>query len=100
MLHNFSVRDNPNGRHYHYYIYGLERACELNRVALLGNRDWYFEGASMLLGLLDGGSAGGFRRGPARVSRGLFQGDLTGTCFSVLFLKISAPPLPVITGKR
>ena len=25
-----------------YYLYGLERACELNQVALLGDRDWYF----------------------------------------------------------
>ena len=88
MLNNFSVRKNKHGHGFHfYYLYGLERACELGQVALIGHRDWYFEGSIMLLGMQD--------------HRGAFRGaTLPGNCFAVLFLKQAAPPLPVITGKR
>jgi hypothetical protein len=87
LLHNFSVRSNKNHRaHYYYYMYGLERACELGQVRLLGDRDWYFEGATMLLELQQGG--GQFR-----------NGGLHDICFAILFLKLAAPPLPVITPR-
>ena len=88
MLNNFSVRKNKHGRSFHfYYLYGLERACELGQVALIGNRDWYFEGSIMLIGL--------------QQRTGNFTGaDLAANCFAVLFLKVAAPPLPVLTGKR
>ncbi len=88
MFNNFSVRKNKHGHGFHfYYLYGLERACELGQVALIGHRDWYFEGSIMLLGMQNG--------------RGVFGGAaLPGNCFAVLFLKQAAPPLPVITGKR
>ncbi|MBK8977335.1 MAG: hypothetical protein IPM29_15595 [Planctomycetes bacterium] len=33
----------------YYYLYGLERACELSGVALLDGRDWYYEGALTLI---------------------------------------------------
>ena len=114
MLHDFSVRINRNnGRHYHYYLYGLERACEINQVALLGHRDWYFEGANILVATQiepgadiagaggrapgRGGVAGGGRRsGPG----GFLGASLPQTCMAILFLKQSAPPLPVITPGR
>lgn len=88
MLHEFSVRTNKNnGRHYHYYLYGLERACEINQIALLGDRDWYFEGATILV--------------ESQNRRGSFRGaELPQTCFAIPFLKQSAPPLPAITGRR
>ena len=88
MLNNFSVRKNKHGHGFHfYYLYGLERACELGFVALIGHRDWYFEGSIMLMGMQGG--------------RGVFAGaTLSGNCFAVLFLKQAAPPLPVITGSR
>jgi hypothetical protein len=90
LLYNFSVRSNKNHRaHYYYYLYGLERACELSQVRLLGNRDWYFEGATMLLEL---------QRKVRR--RGQFRsGSLHDTCFAILFLKLASPPLPVITPR-
>lgn len=88
MLENFSVRKNKHGHGFHfYYLYGLERACELGQIALIGHRDWYFEGSIMLLGMQN--------------AQGAFRGaDLPGNCFAVLFLKQAAPPLPVITGNR
>jgi hypothetical protein len=85
MLQNFSVRDNPNFRsHYFYYMYGLERAAELAQVALIGERDWYFEGATMLIRM--------------QKKNGAFAG-LVDNCFAVLFLKQAAPPLPTFSGR-
>ena len=85
MLTNFSVRDNPKFHaHYFYYMYGLERAAELAQVALIGDRDWYFEGATMLIKM--------------QAKNGNF-GRLVDNCFAVLFLKQAAPPLPTLTGR-
>ena len=37
MLNNFSVRKNKHGHAFHfYYLYGLERACELGQIATVG----------------------------------------------------------------
>ena len=123
MLDEFSVRTNRHtGKHYHYYLYGLERACEINQIALLGHRDWYFEGANMLIenqnkgsaeraDVADGGAGGGAGGGGRGVRRGGFGGGgragpgsfrgagLPQTCMAILFLKQSAPPLPVLTGR-
>ena len=91
LLDNFSLRSNKHrlgyGFHF-YYLYGIERACELGQVALIGDRDWYFEGSVMILGMLDPRS--GY----------LPAGTLYSTCFAILFLKQAAPPLPAITGGR
>jgi len=107
LLHNFSVRSNKNHRgHYYYYMYGLERACELSQVRLLGNHDWYFEGATMLLELQTGGArpvadGDGPRGGRGRGGGGgqFRNGGLHDTCFAILFLKLASPPLPVITPR-
>ena len=84
---NFSVRHNPgpHGSRSHwqlYYLYGLERACELNQVALLADRDWYFEGA---LRLCSEQRADGT------------WGSWVDTAFGLLFLKKTA--LPAVTGR-
>ena len=93
---HFSLRCNPgfaqqwHNRRY-YYLYGVERACEFSRVALLQGRDWYYEGAMLLLAW--------------QAKSGEFTGDVhshTGgidnTAFALLFLKKAA--LPVFTGNR
>jgi hypothetical protein len=86
LHHHFDVRHNvPVGGWYYYYRYGLERAAELAQIALIGNRDWYFEGAEMILGLQKAG--------------GGFHGQLEDACFAILFLKQASPPLPAITGR-
>jgi hypothetical protein len=84
---NFSVRRNPGPpdhwtHWYYYYLYGLERTCELNQVALLGDVDWYFEGALQLL---------------LQQRRDGSWGNLPDDCFGLLFLKKAA--LPAITGR-
>ncbi|MEY4672554.1 MAG: hypothetical protein RL148_338 [Planctomycetota bacterium] len=89
----FSVRYAPgfvgrNHRNFYYYMYGLERACELAGVARLQGRDWYFEGAMALLEHQQ-------RNGSFRIevqNGGLFD----ATCFAVLFLKKAT--LPAVSG--
>lgn len=89
----FSVRCAPgfvgrNHRNFYYYLYGLERACELAGVARLQGRDWYYEGAMALLEHQQ-------RNGSFRIESqngGLFD----ATCFAVLFLKKAT--LPAISG--
>lgn len=86
---HFDVRSNP-GRPFDYdfwrsyWLYGLERACELGQVARLGERDWYFEGASLLLAMHE--------------ANGDFEpGDEVDDCFALLFLEKAA--VPVSTGR-
>ena len=85
LAENFTVTLNPPkaNRHHYYYLYGLERACELNGTAMINGRRWYFEGADYLLGEQG-------KHGP--------WANLVDTCFAILFLKKAAPP--VITGGR
>ncbi len=55
---NFSVRRNPGRRgmghvwHY-YYLYGLERVGRLTARRLIGDHDWYREGAEFLVAQQD-----------------------------------------------
>ncbi len=69
---------------YLYYMYGLERAGILGRFRFLGPKDWYEEGAEVLLRL--------------QMPQGSF-GPLHDTCFGLLFLKraTSRYATPVIT---
>jgi len=54
LARNFSVRRNPGRRgmghvwHY-YYLYGLERVGRLTAHRLIGQHDWYREGAEFLV---------------------------------------------------
>ena len=82
-----TVRHNPRPTHgdasWHlYYLYGLERACELNQVALIAGRDWYTEGAIQLIATQQPDGS---------------WGDEVSTAFGLLFLKKTA--LPAITGR-
>lgn len=50
----FNVRHHPGAierqqQWFYYYLYGLERAALLSGVALIQDRDWYFEGAMVLV---------------------------------------------------
>ncbi len=91
----FSVRSNPGfaeraDHHWYYWLYGLERSCELASVARLQDRDWYYEGALQLLAQQQ--SNGSFRAEHA--SSLLFD----TTCFAVLFLAKSTAAAAV-TGR-
>lgn len=87
MQRNPTPRGNPTQHHvgpaWHlYYLYGLERACELNQVAWLGGRDWYVEGAMQLVATQrPDGSWGSF----------------ADTAFGLLFLMKAS--LPAVTGR-
>ena len=73
----------------YYYLYGLERTCVLSGVQTINDRDWYFEGAMMLIGLQsDDGTWPVEGRGDTVIER---------TAMAVLFLKKAS--LPVVTGK-
>lgn len=91
----FSVRCNPGAapradRHWYYWLYCLERACELAGIAHLHGRDWYYEGALQLLSQQQ--SNGSFR---AEHDATLL---LDSTCLAVLFLAKATAPVPV-TGR-
>ena len=95
LAEEFSVRANPGfaeraDHHWYYWLYGLERSCELRSIALLQGRDWYHEGALQLLSQQQ--ANGSFR---AEHSSSLL---LDTTCFAVLFLA-KATPAAAITGR-
>lgn len=95
LAKEFSLRANPGfaeraDHHWYYWLYGLERSCELHGVAWLQGRDWYYEGALQLLATQQGN--GSFRT--ESTSSLLIE----ATCFAVLFLAKSTPGAP-ITGR-
>jgi len=83
LARDLSLRCNPGyaerGRyHWYYWLYCLERSCQLAGIARLDGRDWYYEGALQLLA--------------QQQPNGAFRSDSSGgllldsTCFAVLFL--------------
>jgi hypothetical protein len=93
LAQNMTVRHHPGWiqkqhAHIYYYLYGLERAALLSGVALIQDRDWYFEG-SLLLGQLVGenGQWPGDRGGEQGIER---------DAMAMLFLSQSTAP--VLTG--
>ena len=73
----------------YYYLYGLERAALLSGIALIQDRDWYFEGAMVLIG--EQNADGSW---PAELHWDLgYERD----AMAILFLKQST--LPVLTGQ-
>lgn len=94
LAQNMTVRYHPGAltrqhRWHYYYLYGLERAALLSGVALIQDRDWYFEGALMLV--------------LAQLANGDWPAEVTGdeqierNAMAILFLKQSTSP--VLTGK-
>ena len=93
LADHFTVRWNPGTRsnhflsHWYYYLYGVERSCELSSIRLFNDRDWYFEGAMALMHLRKKagywGTAGSVRS--------------ENTSFAVLFLRKAV--LPVYTRR-
>ena len=73
----------------YYYLYSLERAALLSGIALIQDRDWYFEGALMLvLSQLPNGDWPGELSDDETIER---------NAMAILFLKQSTSP--VLTGK-
>ncbi len=74
---------------FYYYLYSLERAALLSGVALIQDRDWYFEGALVLV--LAQHADGNW---PAEL---LWDEGIERNAMAILFLKQST--LPVLTGR-
>jgi hypothetical protein len=95
LADEFSVRCNPGfaeraDHHWYYWLYCLERACELAGIAWLNGRDWYYEGGLQLLSQQQ--ANGSFRaEHPATLL-------LDSTSFAILFLAKATAPAP-ITGR-
>ena len=95
LAEQFSVRCNPGfaeraDNHWYYWLYCLERSCELAGIARLQGRDWYYEGCLQLLSQQQGN--GSFRSEHASTLL------LDATCFAVLFLAKATAAAP-ITGR-
>ena len=95
LADEFSVRCNPGfaergDHHVYYWLYGLERSCELAGIARLQGRDWYHEGGVQLLSHQQ--ENGSFRAEHASTLL------LDSTCFAVLFLAKATPAVP-LTGR-
>jgi hypothetical protein len=96
IARHFSVRSNPGDperadNHRAYWLYCLERCCELAGVARLQGRDWYYEGGMQLL--LAQRPDGSFRSGHASTL------TLDSTCFAVLFLSKASAQGPITGGQ-
>ncbi|MBL8754270.1 MAG: hypothetical protein JNK15_13290 [Planctomycetes bacterium] len=74
---------------FYYYLYSLERAALLSGVALIQGRDWYFEGAMVLV--LAQNPDGHW---PAELE---WDRGIERDAMAILFLKQSTPP--VLTGR-
>lgn len=72
-----TAKGQANGWLY-YYLYALERTGMLYDTALIGNHDWYLDGARYLLGAQQG-------NGSWNASH--FNKPTWDTCFAILFLK-------------
>ena len=82
LTDNYTVRSNPAFAQFHlYYLYGLERAGRMTGQRLLGDHDWYREGAEVLMSIQD--PVGGRFRSSDQSDLG---NDYTETAFGLLFL--------------
>lgn len=74
LAEHFRSDTNPiaGGQHLYYWLYAVERCGILAGQRYLGRHDWYRLGASFLVRAQD--------------RDGRWRGDLTDTCFAVLFL--------------
>lgn len=91
----FSVRINPGfaeraDNHWAYWLYCLERCCELDGVARVQGRDWYYEGGLQLLAARR--PNGSFRSGHSSTLQ------LDSTCFAILFLAKASASAPITGG--
>jgi len=79
-----------HGSYHYYYMYCLERACDLKRIHLLAGHPWYNEGAQVLVDDQLNASTGAWTKQDTHRPC-----DVLNTCFALLFLNRSTP---AITG--
>ncbi|MFM1870890.1 MAG: hypothetical protein RL398_312, partial [Planctomycetota bacterium] len=76
-------------RWFYYYLYGVERASLLSGIALIQDRDWYFEGSMILCHAQNDDG-----HWPAEL---MWDQSVERDAMAILFLKQST--MPVLTGK-
>jgi hypothetical protein len=84
-----TAKGSTNGWLY-YYLYAIERTGMLYDTALIGNHDWYLDGARVLLGA---------QKGDGSWDASHFKHPTWDTCFAILFLKRATKRLVASTGK-
>ncbi len=77
-----------HGGYHYYYLYCLERACDLKRIHLIAGRPWYPLGAQVLVD--EQGPIGSWMKNDTHR-----PSDILNTCFALLFLNRATP---AITG--
>ena len=70
---NFTADRNPNGGHHYYYLYGCERVGALLNTERFMKHWWYIDGAKFLIGKQNKDQG--------------HWGNVTDTCFALLFLR-------------
>ena len=86
---NFSVTRNPNWQYWHsYYLYSMERAGRLTGQRLIGQHDWYREGAEMLVKTQTFSGLW-----PTDLDSEYVDDPLVSTCFSLMFLSKARRPI-------
>jgi hypothetical protein len=84
-----TAKGQPTGWLY-YYLYALERTGMLYDTALIGNHDWYLDGARQLLAA---------QKPDGSWDASHFKHPTWDTCFAILFLKRATKRLVASTGK-
>jgi hypothetical protein len=96
---NWSVTENvgpaetargANNGWLYYYLYAIERTGMLYDTALIGNHDWYLDGARVLLNA---------QKPDGSWDASHFKHPTWDTCFAILFLKRATKRLVASTGK-
>lgn len=82
MAKHWSVSTNPGkGDWLHYYLYGLERVGAMLDIEVIGEREWYWEGAEHLV---NSQVTSGINNGQWNDPHGRME---SATCFALLFLE-------------
>lgn len=108
LAKNWTLDDNPGigksnvsdpGAWHYYYLYSIERVGKLVATEKVGSHDWYAEGADWLLKKQkeDGSWFTGLNNPMWKQAGDLETAD---TCFAILFLSKSTPPLVASGGGR
>jgi hypothetical protein len=84
-----TAKGQPNGWLY-YFLYALERTGMLYDTALIGNHDWYLDGARVLLAA---------QKADGSWDASHFKHPTWDTCFAILFLKRATKRLVASTGR-
>lgn len=94
---HWSVDMNVNSRvgYHYYYLYCLERACDLKGINLIAGRPWYQLGAQVLVDDQHNGLEGGKPDGGWHKKDTHRPESILNTCFALLFLNRATP---AITG--